>query len=570
MKKIHLNETELAALVPKILQKSKEYKSRNMDSMGRTNGDPEHYYDDDIVRTVSGELTDQITVYPLIGDFIRSMGGILKRKEIEPKEFVKIALEKLDQEHLTRKEVAELVKIVPVDGNLVTPFMNGGPLGENWDLSTNGFYDWIDKSKESILGVELGFKADDYGLEVANKLIQKKKSNPDMVIRILIDGFVSILMQKLPKSLTQFEQNTFTMISEMRKVGIDVIVNTSFNPLSDDFLAANHIKLWVFDGQAAFFGGIGIESQFRTIMFDEMDLVQGPFVQVLCLIVLLLMKNQKVDYIESNGKTHNLTRKEILRLFVKDTPKQGNMTMRLSMDVPGYIQDAHNDYVELLARKDVSEVFILVPYFSDHKVARSLVKTATRLFNKLAAEKETQIKSKSSNLSNSQIRDLVTQELAKEKKIHVVFPKKQENAIIADVSKYYAYYLRNNPIVETRQFFAQIDKTQYQMLHAKQMVLILDDGDKNWKKYVKFGGSYNPAGRAQNMWEVNAITFDKKWDENDGVQTSAVESPVKEYLDDVMKMVVDKYTEPFVWGTANVKLSMMDKFAMNIARLLWF
>src|SRR5579872_1351260 len=478
--------------------------------MERTDGNPEHYYDDDIVRTVSEELTDQITVYPLIGDFIRAVGGLLrKRKEIEPKEFVRLALDKSEQEFLTREEVAKLVKIAQVDGNLIIPFMNGGPAGENWDLSKNGFYDWIDKSKESILGVELGFKADKYGQEVSRRLIQKKKSNPDMVIKILIDGFVSILMQKPPTSLAQFEQNTLSMISDMRKAGIDLIVNASFNPLSDDFLAANHIKLWIFDGQAAFYGGMGIESQFRTQMYDEMDLVQGPFVQVLCLMALLLMKNQKVDYdasIDPSDKIHNLTRNDILRLFVKDIPKQGDMTMKISMDVPGYVQDAHNDYVELLTQKDVTEVFILVPYFSDHKVAKGLIKTATRLYKKLSTEKEIQIKSRSNSLSSSQLHDLVTKELEKEKKIHIVFPKKQENAIIADASKYYAYYLRNNPIVETRQFFVQISGTQYQMLHAKQMVLILEDGSRNWTKYVKFGGSYNPAGRAQNMWELNAIT----------------------------------------------------------------
>ena len=96
--------------------------------------------------------------------------------------------------------------------------MNGGPEGENWNKSINGFYDWIDnKSKESILGIELGFKADNYGLEVSRKLIQRKKLNPDIDINILIDGFVSILMQKPPSTLADFELNTIKMIDDMRK-----------------------------------------------------------------------------------------------------------------------------------------------------------------------------------------------------------------------------------------------------------------------------------------------------------------------------------------------------------------
>ncbi len=39
--------------------------------------------------------------------------------------------------------------------------------------------------------------------------------------------------------------------------------------LGSHFLAANHIKLWIFDGEVGFFGGIGIESQFRKLLSRE-------------------------------------------------------------------------------------------------------------------------------------------------------------------------------------------------------------------------------------------------------------------------------------------------------------
>lgn len=83
------------------------------------------------------------------------------------------------------------------------------------------------------------------------------------------------------------------MIADMKSVGINIYINDSWNPLSSDFLAANHSKLWVFDGEAAFFGGIGIESQFRKLLYDEMDLVQGPFVKLFTTMALLIMANQK-------------------------------------------------------------------------------------------------------------------------------------------------------------------------------------------------------------------------------------------------------------------------------------
>jgi hypothetical protein len=270
--------------------------------------------------------------------------------------------------------------------------MNGGPAGENWNHANNRFYDWIDnKIQESILGIELGLKADNYGIEVSNKLIGKKKANPNLGIILLIDGFVSILMQKPPSSLSDFENNTIRIIDDMRRVGINVFDNNSWNPLSADFLCANHIKLWVLDGKAAFFGGIGIESRFRTLLYDEMDFVQGPFVKVLTMLDLLLVTNQKghEDPQANVEQIYQMKKKDVEKLFIKNTPQQGSVNMRISMDVPDYVQDAQRDYIELLTRKDVDEIFIMAPYFSDHKVAKALVIASNRLLAKYGQQKAT-------------------------------------------------------------------------------------------------------------------------------------------------------------------------------------
>jgi phosphatidylserine/phosphatidylglycerophosphate/cardiolipin synthase-like enzyme len=455
------------------------------------------------------------------------------------------------------------------------PFMNGGPEGEHWNKSVNGFYDWIDnKSKERILGIELGFKADNYGLEVSSKLIQRKKLNPDIDINILIDGFVSILMQKPPSTLAGFELNTIKMIDDMRGAGINVYNKDSWNPLSMDFLAANHIKLWLFDATVAFFGGIGIESQFRTLLYDEMDLVQGPFVRILTMMALLLMINQKghADVHNNTKQLYQMTSEEIERAYLKNLSEQGDINMRISLNVPGYIQDAQKDYVDLLLRKDIDDIHIMAPYFSDHKVARSLVIAANRLHKKLADEKMSQLYiDRPDKFSKKEIAQVVHKELENSKKIHVIFPKKQENRIIAEVSKYYAYYLRDNPIVETRQFYAEVNSEKFEMLHAKQMIVVLRDQSKNWTKYVKFGGSYNPAGRAQNMWELNAIMYNGTWSESDDSSDSSIkENPIKNYLDKVMKAVVTKYSEPFPWGSFDIQISLLERINMGIARLLWF
>jgi hypothetical protein len=75
------------------------------------------------------------------------------------------------------------------------------------------------------------------------------------------------------------------------------------------------------------------------------------------------------------------------------------------------------------------------------------------------------------------------------------------------------------------------------MLHAKQMIIVLRDKSKNWTKNVKFGGSYIPAGRAQNMWELNAVMFYGKWNESDESQGTSEENPIKNYLENVVNLL---------------------------------
>ena len=234
-----------------------------------------------------------------------------------------------------------------------------------------------------------------------------------------------------------------------------------------------------------------------------MDLVFGDIVQIFTFIALMLMKCQRsYENVFFDMKRNQIKIEDIKKRFSKPSVSAGNIKMSLRMDVPGYVQDAQKDYIKLLSMEELQEIYILVPYFSDHKVAKALVRTATKLYNRLYKEKYAVL---SSTKSGTELDAIVNEQLQADKRIHVVFPTKQENAIIEEVSKYYAHYLRNNPIVETRQFVYKSPSNIFQMLHAKQMVVTLKDQSRAWTKYVKYGGSYNPAGRAWNMWELNAI-----------------------------------------------------------------
>jgi hypothetical protein len=566
------NISEYSILESRLMHKARSKTLLKRNLVGQPT-DERKIYDDDLVEAISEEFSDRIRVVPIIGDTLRALNLLPRRRKLTFGQLLDISVTKVSsQNRVTRSDIAQITKIRSITGNSIIPFMNGGPSDQHWNTSDNGFYDWLDKkSQESIFGVELGFKADDYGLEVSNKLISRKRRNPELNISLLIDGFVSYLMSKKPEQKAQFtalENNTISMINNMRKDGINVYVNDSWNPLSSDFLAANHVKLWIFDEIAAFCGGIGIESQFREILYDEMDLIEGPLVGIITIIALLLMDNQTPQF-QAVSKNNWITKESLQRIYEKNYGiSRGLVNMKVCMNVPGYVQDAQHEYISLLNHQDLKEVYIMTPYFSDDRIARALVLAAERLRARLERSRSgtgtsshysPDIDSSGTNIDDNS------------KKIHVIFPKKQENLIIEEVSKYYAYYLRDNPVVETRQFYFE-DKDsalKYEMLHAKQMVVVLENEKRNWTKYVKFGGSYNPAGRAHNMWEVNVRSINGSWDVSDEGPDAAAQNPIKDYLNNVLKIVVTKYSEPFPWGQANIELSGIERLFMKLSQLIW-
>jgi hypothetical protein len=561
LEKREKNITDFPHLETSILEKSRQSTLVKRSLMGNL-PEKKKIYDDELVRTISEEFSDRIRTVPIFGDIIRAAGMSMRRKNMSIDNFLNLSIDKVtSKSRISRFDIAQLTRILPLSGNDLLPFMNGGPSGEYWNKANDGFYDWIDnRSTESIFGIELGFKADDYGLEVSNKLINNKRKMPNINISILIDGFVSYLMTKNESSREAFENNTIDMVRRMRQEGINVYVNDSWNPLSSDFLAANHIKLWIFDEAIAFYGGIGIESQFRRTLYDEMDRVQGPIVGVMSIMALLLMANQKNELTTNeSGQYGWITKDRLQQIFEKNKDiTEGIIRMKISMNVPGYVQDAQHEYISLLRRPDVEEIYIMAPYFSDDKIARALIVTANRLRDKLIKKE----------LPDDDIESTPRWNSTDHKKIHVIFPKKQENRLIEEVSRYYAYYLRNNPVVETRQFYAE-NSEKYEMLHAKQMVVVLHNKKRNWVKYVKFGGSYNPAGRAQNMWEMNAVAINGSWEESDEGPSAAIDNAIRDYLNNVMRVVVAKYSEPFPWGQTSVELSPLQKFFMRLSQLLW-
>jgi len=66
------------------------------------------------------------------------------------------------------------------------------------------------------------------------------------------------------------------------------------------------------------------------------------------------------------------------------------------------------------------------------------------------------------------------------------------------------------------------------------------------------------------------LSINGTWDESDEGPNAAKDNPIRDYLENVMKVVVCKYSQPFPWGQFNVKLSVWEMFDIGFSRLLWF
>jgi len=47
-------------------------------------------------------------------------------------------------------------------------------------------------------------------------------------------------------------------------------------------------------------------------------------------------------------------------------------------------------------------------------------------------------------------------------------------------------------------------------------------------------------------------------------------NPIKEYIENVFKLIIQEYSEPFPWGELNAKISIIDRIIMKASQLMWF
>jgi putative cardiolipin synthase len=118
----------------------------------------------------------------------------------------------------------------------------------------------LDQAKSSIYIQALIFKADTVGYEIADRLIAKKRKNPQLDIRLIVDALSNV--QDVNSQLLYFE---------LRNAGIKVQGYEAFylHWMSEvnlkDWKAGNkryHEKYWIIDGVKAIVGGMNVGDEY--------------------------------------------------------------------------------------------------------------------------------------------------------------------------------------------------------------------------------------------------------------------------------------------------------------------
>ena len=163
------------------------------------------------------------------------------------------------------------------DGNTVRLLINGeAAFAERLRM--------IEEAKESIYIQALIFKADTTGRALTEALIARKRADPDLDIRIIVDTYANI--QDVDAQLMYFDLQNANIDVE----GFEAFYLHWLNEINlNDWLAGNkryHEKYWIIDNHQAVVGGMNIADEYARCTTDPMliwrdqdVLLEGPVVE---------------------------------------------------------------------------------------------------------------------------------------------------------------------------------------------------------------------------------------------------------------------------------------------------
>ncbi len=141
----------------------------------------------------------------------------------------------------------------------------------------------LESAERSIYVQALIFKADTIGCAIADRLIAKKRENPDMDIKVIVDAYANI--QDYDAQMLYFE----LMDAGVEVYGYEPLFLEWVNEIDlDDWTAGNkryHEKYFVVDGERAVVGGMNVGDEYARISDDppliwrDQDIyLEGPVV----------------------------------------------------------------------------------------------------------------------------------------------------------------------------------------------------------------------------------------------------------------------------------------------------
>lgn len=164
----------------------------------------------------------------------------------------------------------------PRDGNTARLLING-------EASFLERMRLIDSAEESIYVQALIFEADTVGTAIADRLIARKRANPDLDIRVIVDAYANI--QNYEAQLLYFELEDAGIAVQ----GYEPLYLEWMNEINvEDWTAGNkryHEKYFVVDGERAVVGGMNIGDEYARIgdeparIWRDQDIyLEGPVV----------------------------------------------------------------------------------------------------------------------------------------------------------------------------------------------------------------------------------------------------------------------------------------------------
>lgn len=140
------------------------------------------------------------------------------------------------------------IPAVCMAGYQKTTLQNDAQLYIDREYFLDGVFPAIRDAKDSIHIAMLSFDGGRVGQYTADLLIEKKKQNPDLEVRVILDSLGSLAF--FPWSATQKN------VRKMRAAGIEVVVNNFFKE------GMEHRKSVIIDSQKAFISGTCLSDQY--------------------------------------------------------------------------------------------------------------------------------------------------------------------------------------------------------------------------------------------------------------------------------------------------------------------